>query len=62
MRDPDLMSLKMCALVAVLDNVGANCKFASFCGTIVWPLATWTRGPVVVRRTLMQCGSAEGSK
>ncbi len=56
--DPDLRSLKMCAVVACFVNVGAKGSCACVCGVIMFPLATFTLGPLLVRVMSLQCGKA----
>lgn len=62
MRDPDLMSLKMCPVFAALESSGAKGMMAFCVGLIMWPLATLTRGPFDVLWILVQLGRAVVSR
>jgi hypothetical protein len=62
MREPDLRSSKMCPILACSDSSGAKGTVTRLVVSMFCPLATWTEGPLVVRRILVQCGSEAASR
>ena len=60
--EPDLMPLKIWAFFASVDKFGLKGMMADWCGVMMVPFATCTRGPDDVGRTFMQYGAAAGSR
>jgi hypothetical protein len=52
----------MCPSVALVESLVDNGTAARFVVVMLSPLATWTEGPEVVVRMLVQCGSAAVSR
>jgi hypothetical protein len=52
----------MCPSVARGESSADRGTMASFVVSMVLPLATWTEGPEIVLRMLVQCGAAAGSR